>query len=74
LVSHSLTNAYDCQIVPLLRRMIHFKDLTLYLNKKRKRLIDGIHLDKQVLIHMLKLNSLLLIENVLQLIVLYIIP
>ncbi|CAF1140635.1 unnamed protein product [Rotaria sp. Silwood1] len=57
LTSDSLTNHYDDQIQPLLRRMPNLKDLTLRLFMKRERFSDGIHLDKQVLIHMPKLSS-----------------
>ncbi|CAF2418395.1 unnamed protein product [Rotaria sp. Silwood2] len=43
LFCYSLTNAYDCHIVPLLRQRLTF--------------IDRIHLDEQVLNYMSKLNS-----------------
>ncbi|CAF3544951.1 unnamed protein product [Rotaria sp. Silwood1] len=51
------TNAYDCRILSLLRRMPNLNKLTLSLNVMRLTVIDGIHLDEKILIHMLYLNT-----------------
>ncbi|CAF1099572.1 unnamed protein product [Rotaria sordida] len=51
------TNAYDCRILLLLRRMPNLNKLTLCLNIMRLIVIDGIHLDEEILSHMLYLNT-----------------
>ncbi|CAF4578626.1 unnamed protein product [Rotaria sp. Silwood2] len=54
----SLTNEYDNQVVPLLRQMCNLQDLTLYIQiKERNRLVDGIQLENDVLIHLSKLQT-----------------
>ncbi|CAF3941901.1 unnamed protein product, partial [Rotaria sp. Silwood1] len=58
LTYESLTNEYDNQVVPLLRQMCNLQDLTLYIQiKERNRLVDGIQLENDVLIHLLKLQT-----------------
>ncbi|CAF1508421.1 unnamed protein product [Adineta steineri] len=53
-----LTNAYDNQIVPLLHRMRNLQDLTLYIRiDERNRLVDGIQLENDILIHLSKLQT-----------------
>ncbi|CAF1154908.1 unnamed protein product [Rotaria sordida] len=53
----SLTNEYDNQVVPLLHRMYNLQDLTLYIQiKERNRLVDGIQLENDILIHLSKLQ------------------
>ncbi|UJR08853.1 hypothetical protein I4U23_013108 [Adineta vaga] len=57
LTSKSITNEYNNQIVPLLRRMLNLQDLTLYLQiKKRHRIVDGIQLENDILSHLSKLQ------------------
>ena len=53
------TSHYNDQIVPLLRRMINLKELTLFLSvlKCNSTYIDGIQLHDQVLIYMPQLNK-----------------
>ncbi|CAF4623571.1 unnamed protein product [Rotaria sp. Silwood2] len=50
---------YDDQIIPLLRRMINLKELTLFLAvlKRYSTYIDGIQLHDQILIYMPQLNK-----------------
>ncbi|CAF1041555.1 unnamed protein product [Rotaria sp. Silwood1] len=50
---------YDDQIIPLLRRMINLKELTLFLTvlKPYSTYIDGIQLHDQILIYMPQLNK-----------------
>ncbi|CAF4486744.1 unnamed protein product [Rotaria sp. Silwood2] len=58
LTYESLTNEYDNQVVPLLRQMCNLQDLTLYIQiKERNRLVDGIQLENDVLIHWLKIQT-----------------
>jgi len=54
-----VTTHYDDQIVPLLRRMINLKQLTLFLSvlKSYSTYIDGIQLHDQFLIYMPQLNK-----------------
>ncbi len=51
------TNAYDREILPLLRRMPNLNSLTLNLHIKRFKVIDGIHLNEKILRHMSHLNT-----------------
>jgi hypothetical protein len=54
----SLTTEYDNQVVPLLHRMCNLQDLTLYIHiDKRNRLVDGIQLENDILIHLSKLQT-----------------
>jgi hypothetical protein len=59
LTSIAATTHYDDQIVPLLRRMINLKELTLFLSvlKSYSTFIDGIQLHDQFLIYMPQLNK-----------------
>ncbi|CAF4083013.1 unnamed protein product, partial [Rotaria magnacalcarata] len=51
-----LTDEYDNQVVPLLHRMCNLEDLTLYIQiKERNRLVDGIQLENNILLHLSKL-------------------
>ncbi|CAF4161791.1 unnamed protein product [Rotaria sordida] len=52
------TNAYDNQVIPLLRRMTHLEKLTLYIRiDDRSRFVDGTNLHKNILIHMPRLDT-----------------
>ncbi|CAF0902910.1 unnamed protein product [Rotaria sordida] len=52
------TNAYDNQVIPLLRRMTHLEKLTLYIRiDDRSRFVDGTNLHKNILIHMPRLHT-----------------
>ncbi|CAF3380311.1 unnamed protein product, partial [Rotaria sp. Silwood2] len=52
------TREYDNLVVPLLRRMSHLEELTLYLNILGGPIfIDGNHLDNRILIHMPQLHT-----------------
>ncbi|CAF1354120.1 unnamed protein product [Rotaria magnacalcarata] len=58
LTYESLTNEYDNQVAPLLHRMCNLQDLTLYIQiDKRNRLVDGIQLENDILIHLSKLET-----------------
>ncbi|CAF4293920.1 unnamed protein product [Adineta steineri] len=57
LISYLHTTAYDCQLLPLLRRMPNLETLTLDLEIIRLTVIDGLHLNKELLIHMIYLNK-----------------
>jgi hypothetical protein len=58
LTYESLTNEYDNQVVPLLRRLCNLQDLTLYIQvNERNRLVDGIQLENDILIHLSKLQT-----------------
>jgi hypothetical protein len=58
LTYESLTNEYDNQVVPLLRRMCNLQDLTLYIQiNERNRFVDGIQLENDVLIPLSKLQT-----------------
>ncbi|CAF1147435.1 unnamed protein product [Rotaria sp. Silwood1] len=59
LTSMKDTRHYDDQIIPLLRRMINLKELTLFLLvlKNDSIYIDGIQLHDQILIYMPQLNK-----------------
>ncbi|CAF3234544.1 unnamed protein product [Rotaria socialis] len=59
LTSMMFTSHYDDQIIPLLRRMINLKELTLFLAvlKSHSIYIDGIQLHDEILIHMPQLNK-----------------
>jgi hypothetical protein len=52
-----VTDAYNYQILPLLRRMTNLNSLTLHLYVKRLTVPDGIHLNENILHHMLHLNT-----------------
>ncbi|CAF1303127.1 unnamed protein product [Rotaria magnacalcarata] len=53
-----LTDEYDNQVVPLLHRMCNLEDLTLYIQiKERNRLVDGIQLENNILLHLSKLEK-----------------
>ncbi len=51
------TNEYDNRVIPLLRRMSHLEKLTLYIRCHRSVFVDGTHLHKQILTHMLRLHT-----------------
>ncbi|CAF0910116.1 unnamed protein product [Rotaria sordida] len=54
----SLTNEYDNQVIPLLRRMYNLQDLTLYIQiDERNRFVDGIQLENDILIYLSKLQT-----------------
>ncbi|CAF1232734.1 unnamed protein product [Adineta steineri] len=57
LTSCFYTNAYDCRILPLLRRMPNLETLTLCLDIIRSTVIDGLRLNEQLLIHIMNLNK-----------------
>ncbi|CAF1052266.1 unnamed protein product [Adineta steineri] len=57
LTSCFYTNAYDCRILPLLRRMPNLETLTLCLDIIRLTVIDGLHLNEELLIHIMNLNK-----------------
>ncbi|CAF4230497.1 unnamed protein product, partial [Adineta steineri] len=57
LTSYLHTTAYDYRILPLLRRMPNLKTLTFGLNIVRLTVIDGLHLNEELLIHMTYLNK-----------------
>lgn len=50
--------AYDTQVIPLLRRMSHLEELTLYLSfRNRSVFVDGTQLYNEILIHMPELRT-----------------
>ncbi|CAF1098152.1 unnamed protein product [Rotaria sordida] len=52
------TEGYDILVVPLLRRMSHLEELTLYILIFRgSTCISGTHLDNEILIHMPRLHT-----------------
>ncbi len=58
LKSYSLTNQYDDQILPLLRRMPFLEKLTLYLRiENRDIFIDKTHLENEIYVYMPRLHS-----------------
>ncbi|CAF3838869.1 unnamed protein product, partial [Adineta steineri] len=57
LTSYLHTSAYDCRILPLLRRMPNLETLTFGLDIVRLTVIDGLHLNEKLLIHMKYLNK-----------------
>ncbi|CAF4006035.1 unnamed protein product [Adineta steineri] len=57
LTSYKNENAYDCRILPLLRRMPNLETLTFDLYIEQLTIIDGLHLSEQLLIHMIYLNK-----------------
>ncbi|CAF3627527.1 unnamed protein product [Adineta steineri] len=57
LTSYVCTNAYDCRILPLLRRMPNLETLTLDLYIIGRPIIDGLHLNEKLLIDMKYLNK-----------------
>ncbi|CAF0845881.1 unnamed protein product [Adineta steineri] len=57
LTSYISTNAYDCRILPLLRRMPNLETLTLDLYIIGRPIIDGLHLNEKLLIDMKYLNK-----------------
>ncbi|CAF1392701.1 unnamed protein product [Adineta steineri] len=57
LTSYLQTDAYDCRILPLLRRMPNLKTLTFSLNIVRLTVIDSLRLNEELLIHMKYLNK-----------------
>ncbi|CAF1180627.1 unnamed protein product [Adineta steineri] len=57
LTSYLRTYAYDCRILSLLRRMSNLETLALSLDIERLTVIDGLHLNKELLIHMTYLNK-----------------
>ena len=53
-----LTNQYDTQVVPLLRRMCHLRHLTLYIEiNDRNTPVDGIQIENEFLIRLSRLQS-----------------
>ncbi|CAF1277710.1 unnamed protein product [Rotaria sordida] len=65
LTSTEPTTHYDDQIIPLLRRMINLKELTLFflVLKSYSTYIDGIQLHDQILIYMPQLNKFIFSIN-----------
>ncbi|CAF1526051.1 unnamed protein product [Rotaria sordida] len=65
LTSIEFTSHYNDQIIPLLRRMINLKELTLFLSvlKRYSTYIDGIQLHDQILIYMSQLNKFIFSIN-----------
>ncbi|CAF1408422.1 unnamed protein product [Adineta steineri] len=57
LISYLHTTAYDCRILPLLRRMPNLKTLTFGLNIVRLTVIVSLYLNEELLIHMKYLNK-----------------
>ena len=58
LTYESVTNEYDNRVVPLLHRMCNLQDLTLFVQiEERNRLVDGIQLENDILIHLSKLQT-----------------
>ncbi|CAF4794882.1 unnamed protein product, partial [Rotaria magnacalcarata] len=58
LLTCDFIDAYDAQIVPLLRHMSYLEELTVYLSiENRDTFVDGTHLYKENLIHMPQLHS-----------------
>ncbi|CAF4153008.1 unnamed protein product, partial [Rotaria sordida] len=58
LTCYNLTNAYDNRMIPLFRRMINLEKLTLYIRiTDRHTFVDGTHLHKEILMHMLQLHT-----------------
>ena len=58
LTCYNRTREYDNQIVPLLRRMSHLEELTLYIHiLGGSTFISGTHLDNEILIHMPRLHT-----------------
>ncbi|CAF3929800.1 unnamed protein product [Rotaria sordida] len=59
LICYNATGLYDNLVVPLLRRMSHLEELTLHVCiLNRPTFIDGIHLHKEILIYMPRLDKL----------------
>ncbi|CAF4130900.1 unnamed protein product, partial [Rotaria magnacalcarata] len=57
-LTYKWIEAYDAQVVPLLRRMSHLEELTLYLCiYNRSIFVDGTHLYNEILIHMPQLRT-----------------
>ncbi|CAF4359714.1 unnamed protein product, partial [Rotaria socialis] len=57
-LTYKRIEAYDAQVVPLLRRMSHLEELTLYLCiYNRSIFVDGTHLYNEILIHMPQLRT-----------------
>ncbi|CAF1220486.1 unnamed protein product [Adineta steineri] len=57
LTSYLLTYDYDCRILSLLRRMPNLETLTFGLDIVRSSVIDGLHLNEELFIHMKYLNK-----------------
>ncbi|CAF3079648.1 unnamed protein product [Rotaria socialis] len=57
-LTYNFIKVYDAQVIPLLRRMSHLKELTLYLSiENRAVFVDGTHLYNKILIHMPQLRT-----------------
>ncbi|CAF4571528.1 unnamed protein product [Rotaria sp. Silwood2] len=57
-LTYNLIEAYDAQVVPLLRRMLYLEELTLYLSiNNRAIFVDGTYLYNEILIHMPQLRT-----------------
>ncbi|CAF5038663.1 unnamed protein product, partial [Rotaria sp. Silwood1] len=58
LTCYNQTDAYDTQLIPILRRMTYLEKLTLYIRiHSRATFVDGTNLHKDVLIHMPRLHT-----------------
>ncbi len=58
LICYRPTKEYRIQVLPLLRRMSHLEELTLYLYiLGESTFISGTHLDNEILIHMPRLHT-----------------
>ncbi|CAF1592072.1 unnamed protein product [Rotaria magnacalcarata] len=63
-LTYNSIEAYDAQVIPLLRRMSHLKGLILYLSiENRVVFVDGTHLYNEILIHMPQLRTEINIDN-----------
>ncbi|CAF3514006.1 unnamed protein product [Rotaria socialis] len=57
-LTYNSIEAYDAQVIPLLRRMSHLKELILYLSiENRVVFVDGTRLYNEILIHMPQLRT-----------------
>jgi hypothetical protein len=58
LICYAETRGYDNTVLPLLRRMPHLEELTLYIHIRNGSIfITGSHLDNEILIHMPQLRT-----------------
>ncbi|CAF3600935.1 unnamed protein product, partial [Rotaria socialis] len=59
LICYNATDLYDNLVVPLLRRMSHLEERTLHVYiLNRPTFVNGIHLHKEILIYMPRLDKL----------------
>ncbi|CAF4603369.1 unnamed protein product [Rotaria sp. Silwood1] len=58
LTCYDETDAYDNQVIPILRRMTYLEKLTLYIRiRNRSTFVDGTNLHEDILIHMPRLRK-----------------